>query len=155
VHHVTLGIDGRDLQYEDVPFLSGWQHSLTADIRYAITPASNITAGLSYVRDSAVERAYAFSGNSASVRYVQEWTRGWIGSVFYQYTTYDFDAVDPFFGVVRADRETRAELGIANRYLSYKGLAPRITLGTQTRKSNLDLYSFNSAYVRVGVVTEF
>jgi Surface lipoprotein assembly modifier len=57
--------------------------------------------------------------------------------------------------VVRVDSDNRAEVSVTNRYLSYKGFAPRLTVGTDHRRSNIELYSFRRTYVRVGVVTEF
>jgi len=65
------------------------------------------------------------------------------------------DGVDPFFGVVRADSDSRAEISVTNRYLAYKGFAPRLTLGIDERRSNIEIYSFRRTYVRIGVVTEF
>jgi len=44
---------------------------------------------------------------------------------------------------------------VTNRYLAYKGFAPRLTLGIDERRSNIEIYSFRRTYVRIGVVTEF
>jgi hypothetical protein len=89
------------------------------------------------------------------VRYTHEVKGGWIGSLFYQYSWYGFNGVDPFFGVVRADTDNRVEVSVTNRYLAYKRFAPRLTVGFDDRKSNVDIYSFRRTYVRIGVVTEF
>jgi outer membrane protein len=152
---LNLGAEARDLRYEDFPFLSGWQYVGNAEVRHAITPASSIFAGLTYIRGLAAEDPYAYTGYGINLRYTHELKGGWIGSLFYQYSWYEFDGVDPFFGVVRADRDNRVELSVTNRYLSYKGFAPRLTVGTDERASNIELYSFRRTYVRVGVVTEF
>jgi outer membrane protein len=152
---LNLAVEARDLRYEDFPFLSGWQYVGNAEIRHAITPASSIFAGLTYIRGVAAEDPYAFVGYGINVRYTHEFKGGWIGSVFYQYSWYGFEGVDPFFGVVRVDNDNRAELSVTNRYLSYRGFAPRLTVGMDDRRSNIDLYSFRRTYVRIGVVTEF
>ena len=152
---VTLSADAKQLRYPDFTFLTGWQRTGSADFRYALDPQTSLSAGLSYVRNSAQERPYAFDGAAANLRYVREWKRGWISSLAYQYGRYQFDDVDPFFGVVRSDQEQRAEVGIVNRYLSYRRFSPRLTVGATERRSSIDLFSYKRRYVRVGVVTEF
>jgi tetratricopeptide (TPR) repeat protein len=152
---LNLAVEARDLRYDDFPFLSGWQYVGNAEIRHAITPVSSIFGGLTYIRGLAAEDPFAFTGYGINVRYTHEFKGGWIGSVFYQYSWYGFDGVDPFFGEVRVDNDNRAELSVTNRYLSYKGFAPRLTVGMDNRRSNIELYSFHRVYVRVGVVTEF
>ena len=130
---LNLAAEARDLRYEDFPFLSGWQYVGNAEVRHAITPASSIFGGLTYIRGLAAEDPYAFTGYGINVRYTHELKGGWIGSLFYQYSWYGFDGVDPFFGVVRVDSDNRVELSVTNRYLSYKGFAPRLTVGTDDR----------------------
>jgi len=103
----------------------------------------------------AAENPYAFGGYAINARYVQELKGGWIGSLFYQYSWYGFDAADPFFGAVRTDSSNLVEISVTNRYLAYKRFAPRLTVGTDERRSNIDLYSYRRTYVRIGVVTEF
>ncbi len=152
---LNLAAEARDLRYEDFPFLSGWQYVANAELRYAISPASSIFGGLTYIRGLAAEDPYAFTGYGVNVRYTHELKGGWIGSVAYQYSWYGFDGVDPFFGVVRVDSDNRAEISVTNRYLAYKRFAPRLTVGWDERKSNIEIYSFRRTYVRIGVVTEF
>ena len=152
---LNLALEARDLRYDDFPFLSGWQYVANGEVRHAISPASSIFGGLTYIRGLAAENAYAFVGYAVNVRYTHELKGGWIGSLFYQYSWYRFDGVDPFFGVVRADSDSRAEISVTNRYLAYKGFAPRLTLGIDERRSNIEIYSFRRTYVRIGVVTEF
>jgi tetratricopeptide (TPR) repeat protein len=152
---LNLAVEARDLRYEDFPFLSGWQYVGNAEIRHAITPVSSIFGGLTYIRGLAAEDPYGFVGYGINVRYTHEFKGGWIGSLFYQYSWYGFQGVDPFFGAVRVDSDNRGELSVTNRYLSYRGFAPRLTVGMDERRSNIELYSFRRTYVRVGVVTEF
>ena len=152
---VNLVADARELRYEDFPFLSGWQYVTTGEVRHAISPASSIFAGLSYIRGLAAENPYAFGGYAINARYIHELKGGWIGSLFYQYYWNGFDGVDPFFSVVRTDSDNLVEISVTNRYLAYKRFAPRLTVGTDERRSNIDLYSYRRTYVRIGVVTEF
>ena len=152
---VNLIVDARELRYDDFPFLSGWQYVVTGEVRHALSPVNSIFAGLSYIRGLAAENPYAFGGYAINARYVQELKGGWIGSLFYQYSWYGFDAADPFFGAVRTDSSNLVEISVTNRYLAYKRFAPRLTVGTDERRSNIDLYSYRRTYVRIGVVTEF
>jgi outer membrane protein len=152
---LNIAAEARDLRYEDFPFLSGWQYVGNAELRHAFTPATSIFGGITLIRDLAAEDPYAYTGYGINVRYTHEFKGGWIGSIFYQYSWYGFDGVDPFFGEVRVDNDNRAEVSITNRYLSYKGFAPRLTVGADDRRSNIELYSFHRFYVRIGVVTEF
>ena len=152
---LNLVADARELRYEDFPFLSGWQYVATGEVRHAISPASSIFAGASYLRGLAAENAYAYGGFAINAHYTHELKGGWIGSLFYQYAWYGFDGVDPFFGVVRTDSDNLVEISVTNRYLAYKRFAPRLTVGFDDRKSNVDIYSFRRTYVRIGVVTEF
>jgi len=152
---LNLSLEARDLRYSDFPFLSGWQYVANAEVRHAISLDSSIFGGLTYIRDLAQENPYAYTGYGINVRYTHELKGGWIGSLFYQFSWYQFDGVDPFFGVVRQDIDNRAEFSVTNRYLAYKSFAPRLTVGADNRKSNIDLYSFHRFYVRIGVVTEF
>ena len=92
---LNLGAEARDLRYEDFPFLSGWQYVGNAEVRHAITPASSIFAGLTYIRGLAAEDPYAYTGYGINLRYTHELKGGWIGSLFYQYSWYEFDGVDP------------------------------------------------------------
>ena len=152
---LNVALEARDLRYSDFPFLSGWQYVADGEVRHAISPASSVFGGLTYIRGLAAEDPYAFVGYGINVRYTHEVKGGWIGSLFYQYSWYGFDGVDPFFGVVRADSDNRVEISVTNRYLAYKSFAPRLTVGMDDRRSNIDIYSFRRTYVRIGVVTEF
>lgn len=151
----TLSLESKELRYPEFTFLSGWQHTGSAEVRYAPTPKSSVSAALSHIRGDAQEPAYSFDGNAADLRYIHEWKGGWIGSASLRYARYRFDDVDPFFGSVRSDVEKRIELSIVNRYLSYKRFSPRLTIGRSERRSNIDLYAFDRTYVRFGFVTEY
>jgi tetratricopeptide (TPR) repeat protein len=152
---LTAGVDAKQLRYRDLPFLTGWQRTGSVDLRHALDPRSSLALAFAYVNATAEEDAYAYYGTASSVRYVREWTGGWIGSFSYQFGRQEYDEADPFFGVARLDQESRGEISVANRLLSYRSLSPRLTLGTSERRSNIDLYSYRRTYVRVGLITEF
>jgi hypothetical protein len=152
---LNMALDAKQLDYPDFPFLNGWQHTASADLRCTLDPRSSVSGGVAYTLGSAEESAYSFERPAVNLRYVREWKGGWVSSLSWQYAHYHFGGADPFFGAVRTDRENLAEFGIMNRYLSYRGLSPRVMLGYADRQSNFDLYSYDRTYVRVGLVTEF
>jgi hypothetical protein len=152
---LMMALDAKQLDYPDFPFLEGWQHTVSADLRRVLDPRSSLSGGAAYTLGSADERAYSFERPAVNLRYVREWKGGWISSLAWQYAHYRFGGDDPFFGAVRTDRENLAELGIMNRYLAYKRFAPRLTLGYAQRQSNIELYSYDRVYLRVGLMTEF
>jgi tetratricopeptide (TPR) repeat protein len=152
---LTAAVDGKQLRYRDLPFLTGWQRTGSAELRHALNPQSSVALAFSYVNATAQEDPYAYVGTASSVRYAREWKGGWISTFAYQYSRLEYDAADPFFGIAREDHESRGDIGIANRLLSYRSLSPRLTLGTAERRSNIDLYSYRRTYVRVGLITEF
>ena len=152
---LTLSADAKRLDYESLPFLDGWQRGISVEVRHALNPRSSLTGGVSYLDRSAAEPAYAFTGAGVHWGYLHEWRKGWIGSLQHQYSRYEFDGVDPLFGEQRSEHENRAEVSVLNRYLAYRGVSPRLTLGAAERQSNIDLYAYRRYYIRAGVVTEF
>jgi outer membrane protein len=152
---LTFGADARDLEYRQYGYLSGWQYVAFTELYAALTPTQSISGGLSWIRDDAAEAPYAFQGPAAQLRYVQEWSGGWIGALFVRYSQFRFDAPDPFFGVTRDDTEQRYEISVTSRRLQYRGFAPRFTLGWVEHQSNIPIYAFNRGYVRLGVTKEF
>ncbi|HEX7952593.1 MAG TPA: surface lipoprotein assembly modifier, partial [Burkholderiales bacterium] len=152
---LNLALDAKQLDYADYPFLDGWQHTASADLRRALDSRSSISGGIAFTLGTAREQAYAFERPALMLRYLREWQGGWISSLSWQGAHFHFGGVDPFFGSVRTDRENLAEFGIVNRRLSYKGFSPRLTLGYADRRSNIELYSYHRAYLRVGLVSEF
>ncbi len=151
----TLSVDARSLNYRNYSYLNGWQYVGGAELRYAVTPASSLRGGLLLLQGNARDEAFSFSGYALSARYTHEWAGGWIGSVSTQYARYDFDAADPFFAQVRADRESRVEATLTSRRLIFRGFLPTLTLGYVERDSNIELYAFNRTFVRLGITREF
>ena len=152
---VVLHGEAAQFEYGDFPYLDGWQFTGAAEMRYALSLTQSLHASIAYYHRTAEEPPYAFTGPSAAARYSQEWSGGWIGSGLLQYSSYDYEANDPFFGLTRSDREWRWELAIANRKLAFRGFLPRLTVGGIDHRSNIPLYDFQRTYVRVGVTKEF
>ena len=152
---LTVSLDAREFTYDDYEYLTGWQTSQSVELRYAISTDKSVRPGLFLVQRDAAEDPYAYDGAGLSLRYVQEWRGGWIASLYGQYASYRYRAADLLAGIRRNDDEWRVELTLANRLLTFKGFAPRLTLGAAERDSDIDLYAYDRRYVRVGFTREF
>ena len=152
---LTASVDARELVYDQYAFLDGWQYVESAELRYALSPRQSLRGGGQLVQSDAEQDAFAFDGYGVNARYIQEWSGGWISSIFGQYAAYRYRAIDPFFDAQRSDTEWRAELMLTNRKLMFRNAAPTITLGYVDRNSNIELYAFQRGYVRLGITKEF
>jgi len=104
---------------------------------------------------SARESPYSFLQPMVGAKYVREWAGGWITGVGAYSSVGLYVAPDPIFGLVRHDRETRVEADIANRRFRYYKFTPRIQIGNTNHKSNVDMYSYQRAYLRIGMTADF
>ncbi len=152
---LTASFDAREFAYDDYEYLTGWQTSQSAELRYAISTDKSVRPGVFLVQRDAAEDPYAYDGAGVSLRYMQEWRGGWIASLYGQYASYRYRDADILAAIRRDDQEWRAELTLAHRLLTFKGFAPRLTLGAAERDSNIDLYAYDRRYVRVGFTREF
>ena len=151
----TASLDAREFAYDDYTYLTGWQFSQSVELRYAISTDKSVRPGFFLVQRDAEEDPYAYDGAGVSLRYVQEWRGGWIASLSGQYARYRYRAADLLAGIRRDDDEWRVELTLANRLLTFKGFAPRLTLSAAERDSDIELYAYDRRYVRVGFTREF
>jgi hypothetical protein len=66
-----------------------------------------------------------------------------------------YQQVDPFFGKVREDNVTSAEVTILNSLLQIDGISPRLHIGRIKNDSNMDIYKYNSSYIKLEFSKEF
>ena len=148
-------LQGGQQTYPDYAYLSGWQYTFSLDNQFAQSANSRWQSGASYSRNQAREAAYAYSTPSVYLRYVHEWQGGIISGIRVQKSLSDYSGVDPFFGLVRHDREQRVEVDILNRSWDIWEVTPRLLLGSIEHTSNMTLYGFRRNYVKIGVSREF
>ncbi|HZP88478.1 MAG TPA: surface lipoprotein assembly modifier [Burkholderiales bacterium] len=150
-----LYLDARKFDYQDFPYLNGWQTAETLELRYAISTNKSFFPSLFLIQHDARDSAWAFDAVGVGARYVHEWKGGWITRLSIQYSTYRYEGRDFFFDKVRSDHEWRSEISIGNRLLAYRGFIPRLILGIVDHRSNINLYAFDRVYVRAGVTKEY
>lgn len=152
---LTASIDAREFGYDDYEYLTGWQYSQSIELRYAISTDKSVRPSIFLVQRDAREDPYAFDAAGISLRYIQEWRGGWIASLYGQYGEFRYRDADLLTGVRRDDQEWRVELALTNRLLTFKGFAPRLIVGAAARDSDIDLYTYDRQYVRLGFTREF
>ncbi|MCW5620009.1 MAG: DUF560 domain-containing protein [Burkholderiales bacterium] len=135
--------------------LERWQFSQSAGAALRHQSQQERAPRLRFLIRSAMrEAAYAYDAIGVGCAVLQEWKGGWIGGL-YAHGSFKYREADIFAGVVRDDTEWRVELSLTNRLLTFRGFAPRLTLGAVDRDSNIGLYAFDRRYVRIGVTREF
>lgn len=142
-------------RYQATPFLDGTLGSLGVTAVYIPNPASRYEWGVGLAHYAAAEMAYGYWQSSVNLRVSQEWAGGWISGVRVQALKSDYQAADPFFGVVRKDNEGRVEVDLLNRKLRWLGFSPQLMVGYVKRDSNLELYRYDRIYSRIGMSTAY
>jgi tetratricopeptide (TPR) repeat protein len=152
---VKATVSAQQLDYYAFTYLSGWQNSVTVNALYAVSPVARWDTSVGFMQNSAINKAYSFQQITIGNRYVQEWAGGWITGAALYANSASYQDIDPLFGVVRRDTEARIEVDIANRKYRFLQFTPKVQFGHVGHRSNIDLYSFNRNYVRVGLTGEF
>lgn len=145
----------RERRYIDYRYLDGWVFDYTLKGLYAPDTASRWEMQLGWSDARLDDTLYAYHSPTASVRYVHEWSGGWITTVRLQYALVRFHRPDPLFNITRRDTERGVELNFINRSWSWQGFTPQLAYGAKMHDSNLELYTFERRYVRFGVAKTF
>lgn len=151
----TASAQVRSLDYSTLPYLDGEQPELNLGVIFIPAPAQRLELGLGYARYRAAENAYSWRRPSLIARYAHELPGGWIAGLRLQTQLTRYAAPDPFFGARRTDDESRLEFDVLNRRLKWWSFSPRAIVGYVKRDSNLDLYSYDRTYGRIGLTREF
>lgn len=152
---VTTDLGYKTYTYANLPYLDGSMQYLNVTGIYVSQPTQRIDVSAGVSKYNAEEDAYTYTQPSLSIRFMQEWQGGWLTGVRLQGLVADYSAQDPFFGEKRHDKEARLEFDVLNRKLKFWSFSPRLLIGYVERDSNLDLYSYQRFYARLGVSTEF
>ena len=122
-----------DLEYGQFRYLSGSRYVAFTGLHAALTPTQSLRGGISLIRDDAANRRTC-SRAPRALRYVQEWSGGWIGSLFARYST-PLRRAGPIFGVPRRTRNSAT----ARRHeppAPVPGSMPRFTVDRMEHHSN-------------------
>jgi tetratricopeptide (TPR) repeat protein len=152
---VTSVLGYKTYNYERLPYLDGNMKSVNVTGIYIPQATQRLELGAGFSRYLAQEDAYTYNQPSLSARFMQEWQGGWLTGARIQGLVAGYAAPDPFFGITRHEKEVRVELDVLNRKLKFLAFSPKLLLGYVQRDSNLELYSYQRWYGRVGLSTEF
>jgi outer membrane protein len=152
---MNLNLSGLQLNYYDYTYLDGWQYTPSARLIYASSPKSRWHAELGYTMNRADESIYSFDQPYVNLRYVREWKGGWITGLGMKVSWIEYKDADPFFRTTRREREMRVEADLLNRQVRIWRFSPRLLVGYVDRKSNLDFFTWQRSYVRLGMTAEF
>jgi tetratricopeptide (TPR) repeat protein len=152
---LRLGVTGLELKYPNYSYRDGWQHIFETKLIYAPSLTSRWEADAALIYSEAEEDAYSFRQPQIALRYVHEWEDGWITGLSGTYSETRYQAADPLFQVKRNESEQRLELDIANRKFRLWDVTPRLHLGWTKHDANIDFYSWDRGFVRLGFTGEF
>jgi len=152
---LNLNLTGMQLDYSDYSYRDSWQHTASATAIYVASPVSRWDAGLGYTINRAEESAYSFDQPFVHLRYAREWPGGWITGANFRASRIQYEAPDPFFRETRIESEIRVEADVLNRRIRLWRFSPRLLIGYVDYKSNIDFFSWQRNYVRVGMTAEF
>ena len=145
----------RERRYIEYDYLDGWVFDYAVRLLYAPSTTNRWEMQFAYTDARMDDALYAYRSPVASVRYVKEWPGGWITGLRVHSAKVQFEQRDPLFDVLRRDTERGVEFDVINRRWSWQGFTPQLVYGVKRHDSNLELYSFDRRYVRLGVSKQF
>ncbi|WP_151705217.1 surface lipoprotein assembly modifier [Nitrincola alkalilacustris] len=145
----------RSYHYPELGYLDGHQSTATARVIRIATPTQRWDLSFSLSHYDASSKPSSYLQPGINLRYLHEWTGGWITGVRVQGRFSEHEAPDPFFRQTRRDVEGRLELDLLNRRIDWQGFSPQMLFGYTRRESNLTLYSYDRFYARIGLTSEF
>jgi hypothetical protein len=152
---IQANLSGLRLDYQDYAYRSSWQTTAKAALVYASAPDSRWELHAAYTFNDASERPYSYVQPKIGLRYIHEWSGGWITGLGVSANRSDYSAPDPFFGEARKERELDFEADLINRRIRIWRMSPRLIVGHVNHASNLDFYTWSRTYFRLGMSGDF
>lgn len=148
---LQLSLNALQFHYPTYRYLSGWQYEFATKAFYTPSSTSRWEVSASVLDNQARETAYAFTQNGLATRFQAEWNHGWVTSLGLYATKARYGAPDVLFGQRRHDDDQRVEIEIGNRKWRLWEFTPRLQMGRSQHHANIDFYSYERTYVRLGV----
>ncbi|MGP5308607.1 surface lipoprotein assembly modifier [Vreelandella alkaliphila] len=139
------------VRHDDVSSLDGTRTSWLGSWQYALTPSSGVMGVLGLSKESTELDMLSNTVYRGGVGYYRELFGGLTALIQPEYLRARYDDVTPAFGVERRDNLWRTRLRLTNRRWVFKGFTPELTLIRSSRRSNIDLYSYDRNQVQLGV----
>ncbi|HWA61001.1 MAG TPA: porin family protein [Caulobacteraceae bacterium] len=131
------------LSYRLNPGQSGTAATLNASALYALDPASLVHVAAWASRLGARDPAYGYWSGGAAAGYLRELPKGFSVSVEPSISRTVYDRPLAAFGAVRRDTTFQVSVGLLNRRLHWRGLAPRVAVVWADNRSSIPLYGFS------------
>ncbi|WP_146157040.1 porin family protein [Halomonas urumqiensis] len=139
------------VRHDEAESLDGTRTSWLGSWQYALTPSSGVMGLVGVSRESTELDMLSNNVYRAGVGYYRELFGGLTALVQPEYLHARYDDVTPAFGVERRDDLWRTRLRLTNRRWIFKGFTPELTLIHSSRRSNIDLYSYDRNQIQLGV----
>lgn len=153
--NVELDYKLLDYEYPDYSHMNGRRNIITAKTSKLISQDNSINAQLSTLNSNSVDKTNSYRQSSLNISNTRDFNGGWSIGLTGAVNKKNYFEVDPFFGLVRKDKEKYIELTILNSLMSIQGMSPKLSFGKVINASNIDLYKFDRAYSKVDLVKEF
>ncbi|BBI48412.1 hypothetical protein HORIV_08330 [Vreelandella olivaria] len=139
------------VRHNEASSLDGTRTSWLGSGQFALTPSSGVIGLLGVSRESTALDMLSNTVYRGGVGYYRELFGGLTALVQPEYLHARYDDVTPAFGVERRDDLWRTRLRLTNRRWVFRGFSPELTLIRSSRRSNIDLYSYDRNQVQLGV----
>lgn len=152
---IEFGASLLDYNYPDYSHMDGLKKSMV--LQYSNNPSSNnqYKFQASKLLSDAKDKSIAFSQTGLLINNVRDISNGWVVGLTGKVNNKKYQKTDPFFGVIRDDKEITVETSIVNTQYEMYGLSPRLVIGKTDNKSNIPLYEFDRTYSKIEFTKEF
>jgi len=144
-----------DYKYPDYSHIDGKKTITTAAVSNLISQNNRVNAQLSILDSDSVDKTISYRQSSLSISNTQEFNGGWSVGLTATVNKKNYLKKDPFFGVIREDREKTIEFSLLNSLFDVQGMSPKIKIGRVENDSNIVLHKFDRNYSKLEFTKEF
>lgn len=148
---LNTSLEHQWVRHDETSSLDGTRTSWLGSGQFALTPSSGVIGLLGVSRESTELDMLSNTVYRGGVGYYRELFGGLTALAQPEYLHARYDDVTPAFGVERRDDLWRTRLRLTNRRWIFNGFSPELTLIRSSRRSNIDLYSYDRNQVQLGV----
>ncbi len=154
---MEVALDSRRFNYNRAnAFYTGTHTIFSTTALYSPNTISQWRGGVSLTRATAQIDPYAYTSPSLQLEYYRElpWQKLSSGTRL-TLSSSRYDQTDPFYGVLRQDKNARLEQDLTKRDWNWHGFAPRVTVGVVRNQSNIALFEYVRWYMRITASRNF
>lgn len=144
-----------DYKYPDYSHMDGRKSVATAIVSNLISQNNRVNAQLSVLDSDSVDKTISYRQSGLTISNTREFNGGWSAGLTATVNKKSYLKRDPFFGVIREDKEKTVEFSILNSLLNIQGMSPKLKLGRVVNDSNIVLYEYDRNYSKLEFTKEF